>query len=62
VISAAASCRAVLQMQAEGGAPVQELMHTTEIDLALTTFSAEPKREDQLRYRSSRWDESLLYD
>jgi hypothetical protein len=50
-------------MQAVGGAPVRELMHTTNIDLALTTFTAEPECDaEQVRRRLSRWDESSLYD
>jgi hypothetical protein len=53
----------VLQMHAEGGAPVRELMHTTETDLTFTTFEAEPERDaEQLRHRSSRWDESSVDD
>jgi hypothetical protein len=62
-VCAAAACRTVLQMHANGGAPVRALMHTTATDLTLTTFTAEPERDaEQLRYRSSRWDESSLYD
>jgi hypothetical protein len=50
----------VLQMHAEGGAPVRELMHTTETDLGLTTFTAETKRDtEQLRHRSARFESSL---
>jgi hypothetical protein len=62
-INAAAAGRVVLQMHAQGGAPVRELMHTTDTNLALTTFDAEVKHDaEQLRHRLSRWDDSSVYE
>jgi hypothetical protein len=47
-------------MHAEGGTSVRKLMHTTETDLGLTTFTAESKRDaEQLRHRSARFESSL---
>jgi hypothetical protein len=47
-------------MHTEGGTPVRELMYTTDIDLAPTTFETEPQPDaEQYWHRLSPWESSL---
>jgi hypothetical protein len=59
-VYAAAAGRVVPRMDTVGGGLVRELMHTTETDLAHTTFESDPEpATEQLRHRSARGVSSL---
>jgi hypothetical protein len=50
----------VLRMHTEGGTPVRELMYTTDIDLAPTTFEDELERDaEQHWHRPAPWESSF---